>query len=145
MSARYFRLRFLRFRFLGFRFLGPVFMLSVSFMTFAGQEVLPALADGGETVPLANDSFESVQSPEVDAKLDKRLPPVIPGESVAKNGKSMKVWSTGGELASQKPPSPEGACRKERNTRTGEVSEICASEGLPQGLGVVVDGRVPTK
>ncbi len=76
-----------------------------------------------------------------DASFDKRLPPVLPGESVPDSGKRMKVWSTGGELASQKPPRPESTCRVLKDTKTGKVSELCDRDELPSGLGIVVDGR----
>ena len=41
-----------------------------------------------------------------DATFDKRLPPVLPGETVTDSGRKMKVWSTSGPVPVGSPPEP---------------------------------------
>jgi hypothetical protein len=60
--------------------------------------------------------------------LDKRLPPVVPGQEVTANGKKMNVWSTSGEVPVSQPPEPW------RHDRDGKHLN-------QQGIGVIVDER----
>lgn len=58
--------------------------------------------------------------------MDPRLPPVLPGETIVRNGRTMKMWSTSGPV----PVSPPAVAP------AGEVA-------LPKGLSVIVDQRKP--
>ena len=65
-----------------------------------------------------------------DASIaDRRLPPVFPGEEVHDGNKTIKVWSTAGEVPVSQPPEPW------RNSNDQDA------ELLRNGVGVVVDGR----
>ncbi len=59
------------------------------------------LADGGP-----NEWSEKVLTPTpgIQPTLDPRLPPVLPGEPVARGGKKMNVWSTAGSPSGVRPP-----------------------------------------
>ena len=59
------------------------------------------------------------------ASFDKRLPPVLPGEEITKDGKTMKVWSSSGPVVVADAPEP---------WRT-------PAQQLPSGIGVIVDQR----
>ena len=68
------------------------------------------------------------------ASFDKRLPPVLPGEEIVRDGKSMKVWSSSGPVVVADAPDPSHT----------------PGQQLPAGVGVIVDqrddhksGRVP--
>jgi periplasmic divalent cation tolerance protein len=39
-------------------------------------------------------------------ELDPRLPPVLPGEEIIRNGKRIKVWSSAGSVSVATPPAP---------------------------------------
>lgn len=62
---------------------------------------------------------------ESSASFDKRLPPVLPGEEITKNGKTMKVWSSSGPVVVSEAPEPWKT----------------PAQQLPSGIGVVVDQR----
>jgi hypothetical protein len=127
--------------------LGLVLALTGTEAGCSGKGCTFAWADEGPDTQTESAARASAPNPEAnlapgsDASFDKRLPPVLPGESVPNSGKRMKIWSTGGELASQKPPRPESTCRVLKDTKTGKVSELCDRDELPSGLGIVVDGR----
>lgn len=89
-----------------------------------------AYADGeqddvGHDVASVTESSSNETSPQV---LDKRMPPVVPGQEVTVNGKKMKVWSTAGEVPVAQAPEP---WEKDSSETKQEL----------QGLGVVIDGR----
>lgn len=64
-----------------------------------------------------------------DASFDKRLPPVLPGETVKDSGKKMKMWSTSGPVPVSQPPEPFQS----------DGSNV-QGNGLGH-VGVVIDGR----
>ena len=72
------------------------------------------VAKGGSGVP-----HESA------ASFDKRLPPVLPGEEITKDGKTVKVWSSSGPVVVAESPDPAHT----------------PGQQLPAGVGVIVDQR----
>ncbi|MCB9029743.1 MAG: hypothetical protein H6619_01715 [Deltaproteobacteria bacterium] len=62
------------------------------------------------------------------ADYDKRLPPVVPGEQLVRNGRKVKVWSTSG-------PVPVSPAPRPFDTGNQEAQEL-----LKNG-GVIVDTR----
>lgn len=74
--------------------------------------------------------------PQKQPTLDPRLPPVVPGEELVRNGKTTKVWSTsgspsvGGEVPA--PNSPPQNWTVNNGTGPG---------GNGDGVSVIVDGR----
>lgn len=75
---------------------------------------------------------QSVYAENAEQELDKRLPPVLPGEQVIRGNTKMKVWSTAGEVAHEAPPCA-GSNEHDCNSNS--------SSGLPSNLSVVVDQR----
>jgi len=88
-------------------------MLSLPIPTFAdGKE------DGGAKGEVASRSA---------ASFDKRLPPVIPGETLRDNeNRKIKVWSSTGPVVGQKAP---------------DASQAASSGGVPAGTSIIVDQR----
>jgi len=108
---------------------------------------VPARADAGPYEE-PNAPVRAVPTAGSDASFDKRLPPVLPGETVADSGQTMKVWSTGGGLpalqAPQEPQAPLGSCRKDiHGAPLGECGEGSAPlrGDVRSGIGVIVDQR----
>ena len=67
------------------------------------------------------------------ASFDKRLPPVIPGESIKHNGRSMRVWSSSGPVpVGQVPQAPQAPVAGGNSGGAGQ---------LPANVGVIVDNR----
>ena len=62
-------------------------------------------------------------------KLNKRLPPVIPGQVVEVDGQKIKVWSSAGPVPVGNPPEPW----REYNSRS--------YLDVPGGVDVIVDDR----
>lgn len=81
---------------------------------------LAANADGA-----ASESAQAAQgaAKSSNASFDKRLPPVLPGETIEGHGQKMKVWSTAGSMAQESAPSAPGAIIP------------------PASIGVVIDSR----
>lgn len=66
------------------------------------------------------------------ASFDKRLPPVIPGETIRDNeDRKIKVWSSTGPVVGQKAPDAPQAAG--------------SSSGIPAGTTVIVDQREEEK
>lgn len=65
-------------------------------------EGCPPGAECEEAQPIV----EPAPDPSPMPKLDKRLPPVLPGQSVEIGGRKMKVWSTSGPVPVGNPPEP---------------------------------------
>jgi len=66
------------------------------------------------------------------ASFDKRLPPVIPGENIQHNGRTMKVWSSAGPVPVGQVPAPPAAPQAPGQAQVG---------GALPNLGVIVDQR----
>jgi hypothetical protein len=64
------------------------------------------------------------------ASFDKRLPPVIPGESIQHNGRRMRVWSSSGPVPVGNVPQAPEAPQLPGNVNQNPI--------LP-GVGVIVD------
>jgi hypothetical protein len=97
--------------------------------TLAAAVLLRAAAAFADGVPQpANSTHDNWTAPVnqgANGDLDPRLPPVLPGEMVIRNGRPMRVWSTSGPV----PVSPPAA------EPTSQVT-------LPNGIGgIIVDGR----
>lgn len=78
-------------------------------------------ADGTDSESPRQDSAKSS-----NASFDKRLPPVLPGETIEGHGEKMKVWSTAGSMdqeSAPKAPSAPGAILP------------------PASIGVIIDSR----
>lgn len=69
-----------------------------------------------------------------DAQVDRRLPPVYPGEEVSDGKKTIKVWSTSGPVPVNRPaaaPQPF-----DQNVQgTGPISVIVDERGRSRGDG----------
>ena len=89
--------------------------LSLSALTFS------AFADEGADNPKPSSGVPH----ESAASFDKRLPPVLPGEEITKDGKTVKVWSSSGPVVVADEPDPSHT----------------PGQQLPAGIGVVVDQR----
>jgi len=83
--------------------------------------------------PASADAPESIAD---RADHDRRLPPVLPGQSV--NGGSMKVWSTAGGSSVREPPQAPRASQPEQES-TGIQGTLGAVDAA--GIGVIVDQR----
>lgn len=81
-------------------------------------------AQDADPIPTATAGSGEV-SPQV---LDKRLPPVIPGQEVSVGERKMNVWSTSGPVPVAPPPEPW----KDENTNI---------QVAPGSVGVIVDER----
>ena len=87
--------------------------------------VSPAFADG------VYSKSASVPTPrnQLPPSLDKRLPPVVPGERAVINGKDMRLWSTSGPVTVSEAPEPFKDSR--------QTEEFLRR----QGGGIIVDDR----
>lgn len=98
---------------------------------FAILLVLPtaALADGTQGSPNSDWTHNAIPAATAgsDASFDKRLPPVLPGETVTDSGRKLKVWSTSGPVPVSSPPEP---WRNDSNLTVGESGA---------GVSVIVD------
>ncbi len=91
-----------------------------------------AFADGGEegrSQWIETKRPEFAGTPGSDASFDKRLPPVLPGETVYDSGKKMKVWSTSGPVPVSQAPEPWST-----PVNLGGI-------GGGAGIGIIVDDR----
>lgn len=96
----------------------------------------PLLADG-EQVPNENppDAYSADKDPSL-AAFDKRLPPVIPGEELERNGRRTRVWSTSGPVPVAEAPEPW-------KEKSGIGNTTSNPPGFP--VGVIVDQRRPRR
>ena len=78
-----------------------VFLSAIVIATIIGTA---AYAD--EQGSITERSIEAGSAETSKQVLDKRLPPVMPGQEVTINGKKMNVWSTSGEVPVSQPPEP---------------------------------------
>ena len=74
-------------------------------------------------------SMQDVDKVGSAAGFDKRLPPVIPGENIQHNGRTMKVWSSAG-------PVPVGPAPV-----APQAPQAGGQLGVPGNVGVIVDQR----
>lgn len=65
-----------------------------------------------------------------DASFDKRLPPVLPGETVSDSGGKLRVWSTAGPVPVASAPEP-----------WRDNSALPNGSATNGGIGVIVDQR----
>lgn len=63
--------------------------------------------------------------------IDKRMPPVIPGQAVSDGRKEMNVWSTSGPVAVSEAPEPFAPKR----AKSAQVQDLPSQ--------IIVDGRKP--
>ena len=90
----------------------------------AGADGEQRESDGTANQQAAGDSKRTVVP-----KLDKRLPPVLPGQVVEVDGQKIKVWSSAGPVPVGNPPEPW----REYNSRS--------YLDIPGGVDVIVDDR----
>jgi hypothetical protein len=74
-------------------------------------------------------TMEDVAKAGSAAGFDKRLPPVIPGENIQHNGRTMKVWSSAG-------PVPVGPAPV-----APQAPQVGGQLGTAGNIGVIVDQR----
>lgn len=82
------------------------------------------------------DGSTKLAQPHKQPTLDPRMPPVVPGEEVIRNGKKIKVWSTSGS-PSVSTEVPAASTTHQNWT----VDEGRANDNNGQGVAVIVDGR----
>jgi len=103
-----------------------VFVLLVLMLSIA--EVV--FADGEQVCDVESGCKQEIEKKRTFVpKLDKRLPPVIPGQVVEVDGQKIKVWSSSGPVPVSNPPEPW----REFNSRT--------YVDTPRDLEVIVDDR----
>ena len=92
-----------------------------------------AQADGGGP---PNDSFTVTTQESTTSKtekLDPRLPPTLPGETVSRNGKKMRVWSSAGPVPVDNAPAAPEPWQNQNRPPTQQTQ-------IPLG-GVILDRR----
>lgn len=106
-------------------------LLSLALIVFVASYSfeLAAHADGNEVVESTAGSVTDSSSNETSPQaLDRRLPPVLPGQEVTVNGQKMNVWSTAGEVPVGQAPDP------------WKQNPAVTQQQL-QGAGVIIDQR----
>ena len=115
-------------------------MYQSSVLFFAAFFLFVALRDAwadGMNDSEARTAAKSAESVSDNTVEDPRLPAVVPGQEVVRNGKTIKVWSTGG---SPTVPGSRGGSAQVPNIPT--TPQSIQQNGLTNSqIGVIVDGR----
>ena len=102
---------------------------------------IPALcqADGPESEAPRYAPVADPTGTQTEDTRDPRLPPALPGESMADGKRSMKVWSTGGSVTTGAAPAPNdpSGCAAAQDGSCGSAS----GSALPKDVSVFVEQR----